>query len=278
MPPNACVHAGSDDADGADSVCSSSGRMCWPFAPVAHVVFVAAAEVRRVVWSSADLAQPIPWRGGLACECRAKASHAKRLGGACHFRYLRARLGFACMMPCLARHEIIWVACALHSPSVVENCSHSSRQLLVWIFEGVSRLGKLVLGGCGWKRCGQYRRSCHHVFKCSARHVEHRANVLWSLTASDRIRGYAQVHLFGRGPALTVSLRERLLCLLLVGVESGFGVMPARALSISVCFLLWPCVAHAGSVGDGPSFMMVSGISSSEEMCLTAADGVHSNE
>ncbi len=61
-------------------------------------------------------------------------------------------------------------------------------------------------------------------------------------------------------------------------IESGFGVMPARALSISVCFLLWPCLAHAGSVGDGPSFMMVSGISSSEEMCLTAADGVHSNE
>ena len=136
-------------------------------------------------------------------------------------------------------------------------------------------LPKLVIGGGGWKRCGRFHGSCRHVFKCSACHGEHRANVLLSLAASDRVRGYVQVHLFGRGPALTDSLRERLLCLLLAGLESGFGRMPARALSISVCFLLWPCAAHAGSVGDGPSFMMVSGISSSEEMCLTAADGVH---
>ena len=49
--------------------------------------------------------------------------------------------------------------------------------------------------------------------------------------------------------------------------------MPMRALSISVSFLLWACAAYAGTAADGPSFMMISGISSSEEMCLTAADG-----
>lgn len=54
--------------------------------------------------------------------------------------------------------------------------------------------------------------------------------------------------------------------------------MAARVASIVFCFLLWPCVAHAESVGDGPSFMMVSGISSSEEMCVTAADGARSTD
>ncbi len=66
--------------------------------------FVAATGVRHVVWSSADLAQPIPWRGGLTCEHHAKASCAKRLEGACHFGLLLAGpLGF-CLhgaMPCM---------------------------------------------------------------------------------------------------------------------------------------------------------------------------------
>ena len=52
--------------------------------------------------------------------------------------------------------------------------------------------------------------------------------------------------------------------------------MPMRAVSISVNCLLWLGAAHAGSGADNPSFMMVSGISASDEMCLTAADGARS--
>ena len=44
----------------------------------------------------------------------------------------------------------------------------------------------------------------------------------------------------------------------------------------SVCaFLsLWSAMANAKALADSPTFMMVSGISSSEEMCLTAANGM----
>lgn len=42
---------------------------------------------------------------------------------------------------------------------------------------------------------------------------------------------------------------------------------------VSIACLLLSCGARAGAAGDSPSFMMVSGISASDEMCLTAADG-----
>lgn len=46
-----------------------------------------------------------------------------------------------------------------------------------------------------------------------------------------------------------------------------------KAVNIYLFFLFWAGVAHAGSKADNPSFMMVSGISAADEMCLTAADG-----
>jgi len=52
-------------------------------------------------------------------------------------------------------------------------------------------------------------------------------------------------------------------------------MMPALTVGVPVCFLFWSSLSHAVAVSDGPSFMMISGISASEEMCLTAADGRH---
>ena len=46
-----------------------------------------------------------------------------------------------------------------------------------------------------------------------------------------------------------------------------------NACKACVFFSLWVCVANAKAAADNPTFMMVSGISASEEMCLTAANG-----
>ena len=50
------------------------------------------------------------------------------------------------------------------------------------------------------------------------------------------------------------------------------------ACSACVFLLLFVCAAHAKATADNPTFMMVSGISASEEMCLTAANGTHIDE
>merc|ERR1719262_1274667 len=49
--------------------------------------------------------------------------------------------------------------------------------------------------------------------------------------------------------------------------------MTERMTRLAIACLFLSCGARAGAAGDSPSFMMVSGISASEEMCLTAADG-----
>jgi hypothetical protein len=49
--------------------------------------------------------------------------------------------------------------------------------------------------------------------------------------------------------------------------------MTARIAGVSAAWLVLLCGACAGAVSDSPSFMLVGGISASEEMCLTAADG-----
>merc|ERR1719326_1833125 len=46
-----------------------------------------------------------------------------------------------------------------------------------------------------------------------------------------------------------------------------------QIVKVSIACLFLSCEVYAGTLGENPSFMMVSGISSSEEMCLTAADG-----
>jgi hypothetical protein len=50
-------------------------------------------------------------------------------------------------------------------------------------------------------------------------------------------------------------------------------MVSALAVSFPVCLLFWSSLVHGAAVSGGPSFMMISGISASEEMCLTAADG-----
>ena len=119
--------------------------------------------------------------------------------------------------------------------------------------------------------------------RCAVKNI---ANVLWSLFRSHVLMHGLIFFLWTGTRDVTAGFHmvathwsgARSYGFFAAGIESGSGIMSMSAVSISVCFLLWPGVVHAGSVADSPSFMMVSGISSSEEMCLTAADGARSNE